>query len=168
MSQSWCDCSIQPGTEQEYNRSNLVIRGKIIGIDTIYGYNTLISDHRGIRLGKHKYSLETEKLARLQMVVRKMFKSTVNVGDTVYVLTPAGCAPLNLPPYLGIMPEQYYDFIVYGDNWIENKITSVKKRNRYVKQIEQTLIPNTFLTDRCRRTDLTNDAELANLATCVD
>jgi hypothetical protein len=168
MSQSWCDCSIQPGTEQEYNRSNLVIQGKIIGIDTVYGSNTLISDHKGARLGKHKYSLEIEKLARLQMVVGKTFKPTVNIGDTIYVLTPVGCAPLNLPPYLGIMPEPYYNFIVYGDNWIENKVTIVKKRKRYVKQIEQTLISNTFLTDRCRRTDITTDAELTKLEKCLE
>jgi len=168
QSWSWCDCSIPRGTEQEYNRSNLVIQGKIIGIDTIYGSNTLISDHKGAKLGRHKYSLEIEKLARLQMVVGKSFKSTVNVGDTIYVLTPAGCAPVNLPPYLGIMPEQYYNFIVYGDKWIENKVTMVKKRKRYIKQIEQKLISNTFLTDRCRRTDITTDAELANLSKCLE
>jgi hypothetical protein len=159
----WCDCMPKQTTEEEYKRSDLVIQGRIIAFDTIYSSNALINDHKGIKLGKHKYRIEIEKFARLRVVVEKTFKSSVKVADTIYILTPADCPVLNTS--LGILAEQYTDFIVYADKWIENKIITIKKGNRRVKQIEQILIVNTFLTDRCRRTDLTTNAELANLET---
>jgi hypothetical protein len=147
----------QRSVEEECKRADIVVRARILMIDTIYGSNTLIYDHRGVKLGKHRYRLETEKLARLQMIVEKTFKSSLNVADTIYILTPVDCAPPNVSLWLPILSEQYGDLIVYGNKWIENKIITVENGNKHIKQIQQTLISNTFITDRCTRTDLTND-----------
>ena len=84
-----CTCMPVPTTEQEYNRSDIVMQGKVIGLDTVYASNTLINDKKGIRLGKHKYSVLTEKFVRVQMLVEKQFKTPTNLPDTVYILTPA-------------------------------------------------------------------------------
>jgi hypothetical protein len=156
-----------PTIEQEYNRSDIVMQGKVIGLDTVYASNTLINDKKGIRLGKHKYSVLTEKFVRVQMLVERQFKTPTNLPDTVYILTPAESDACGFPfdSWLRYsnLPDSYYHFIIYGDKWIEKKIITVKKDNRNIKQIQETLLCDTFFTSVCKRTRSFNAEEIKRL-----
>lgn len=159
-------------TEQEYKRSDLVIQGKVIHLDTVSTSNTLMYDKKGIRLGKHKYSIVTETFVRVQMIVEKRFKKIINLPDTVYILTPAesDACGYPFPSWLRNpnLPNPYYQFIIYGDKWLEKKVITLRKGNRDTKQIKETLLPDTFFTSVCRRTRSFDAEEIKRLEAMKD
>ena len=101
------------------------------------------------------------------MVIEKKFKSTLDLPDTIYVLTSIesnNCGYPYLPSFeQGALPDSYYQYIVYGDRWIEKTITKSKKGKRYVGQIKESLLKDTFFTSICRRTQNVNSDELRRL-----
>jgi hypothetical protein len=159
-------------TEQEYKRSDLVIQGKALWLDTVYTSNTLLYDRKGIKLGKHKYSVSLEKFVRVRMLVEKQFKTPSDLPDTVYILTPAESDACSFPfeSWLRFpnLPAPYYQFIIYGDKWMEKKVITTKKGNRDIKQIKETLLPNTFFTSVCRRTRSFDTEEIKRLQAIKD
>jgi hypothetical protein len=163
-----CSCADRLTTEQEYKRSDLVIQGRIIGADTIYSSNTLIHDKKGIKVGRHKFSIYSEKFLRIKMVVQKNFKSNVNLPDTIYILTSPENDACGYPfaSYLdkGVLPDSYYQYIIYGDKWAEKSIIKYKKGKKYIRQIKERLLEDTFFTSRCRRTQSANEEEHKNLS----
>jgi hypothetical protein len=159
-----CSCPGRLTTEQDYKRSDLVIQGRIIGADTIYSSNTLFHDKKGTKIGRHKFSVYTAKFLRIKLVVEKNFKSISNLPDTIYILTSSESDACGYPftPFLGqgVLPDSYYQYIIYGDKWTEKSIIKYKKRKKYVGQIKETLLGDTFFTSICRRTQSVNEAEL--------
>lgn len=103
------------------------------------------------------------------MVVEKSFKSISNLPDTIYILTKfdSDACGYPFPPFFGegVLPDSYYQFIVYGTNWIEKTITKTKKGKLYVEQITKSLLSDTFFTNTCTRTRHLNNEELKNLST---
>ena len=136
-------------------------------MDTVYSSNLLVHDRKGVKLGKYKYSLDIQKLLRVKMIVEKKFKFTSNLPDTIYILTSPESTACGYPftPFVkneGI-PGSFYRYIVYGDKWIEKTIISSEKGKRNMRQIKETLLPNTFFTTICRRTQPYNERELNSI-----
>ncbi|WP_153796934.1 hypothetical protein [Foetidibacter luteolus] len=159
-----CRCAIHT-TEEEYKRSELVVRGTIIGTDTVTLATGLNTDRHGIRYGKRRYSLNFELLLRVKVVVEKNFKSSTHLPDTIYVLTSTQGTACGYPfhTYHPEFPSIFYDFIIYGDRLTQYSIQEIKKRKRLVKQITRYASDDAFFTSRCRLTERSNEQELAKL-----
>lgn len=165
---SACSCMDSPTTEQAYKRSDLVIQGRIVGIDTINSSNSLLYDKKGIKIGRYRYTPHIENFLRVKMIIEKSFKLIADLPDTIYVLTKleSDACGYPFPPFVGegVLPDSYYRFIVYGNKWIEKKIIRTKKGNRYVGQIKESQSSETFFTNTCSRTQHLNEKELKNLS----
>ena len=159
-----CSCSIAT-TEEEYKRSELVVKGKIVGADTIIASNNMVFDSHGVKYGNHKYSLYFQKLLRIKFVVEANYKSTTQVPDTIFILTSTQSSACGypFPPYLNQLSSPYYDFIIYGDCWIGYSTQDSMKGKRTIKQIKKVTSSNTFFTSSCRLTQYSNEAELTKL-----
>jgi hypothetical protein len=167
---SACSCMDSPTTEQAYKRSDLVILGRIIGTDTIQSSNMIMFDRKGIKVGRHRYSVYSEIFLRVKMVVEKSFKLVSDIPDTIYVLTKlegAACGYPFLPFFKEVSPERY-QYIIYGTSWIEKTITKTKKGKRNIGQIKELKLNDTFFTNTCSRTQFSNKEELRNLSTLIE
>lgn len=166
-----CSCFDRPTTEEDFKHSDIVIQGRIIGVDTIYSSNTLFHDRKGTKVGRRKLSVYKEKLLRIKLLVEKNFKSISNLADTIYILTKTESEACGYPftPFLGDerLPDTHYKYIVYGDKWTEKSIVKYKKGKKYVGQINETLLGDTFFTSICRRTQLVNDEEITKLSKLI-
>jgi hypothetical protein len=157
-----CECFI-PTTEEEYKRSELVMKGRMIGMDTIVSSNSLTFDRHGTRFGRHKYSLDFKTLIRVKLVVEENYKSLTTLSDTIYILSPVQNCGFQFPPYIEQLSPSIYDFIVYGDQWIENSIEKARKGKHQINQIKMTPIANTFYSGSCRLTQYSNSEEQKKL-----
>lgn len=159
-----CLCSGIPTTEEAFKRSELVVTGRIVGMDTIYSANTLVADKKGLKVGKRKYKLYEERFVRVKILVEKKYKSSTILPDTIYVLTEIGCG-VHFTPFFEELNSNSirHKYIVYGDKWVEKTLEKIKKRKKYVGQIKIHERNDTFYTTMCSRTQPKNDDELKRL-----
>jgi hypothetical protein len=168
---SACSCPPKLTIEQEFTRSDLVIKGRVLGTDTVeYGY--VLYNRKGIKVGRHRYSTSTERYLRVKMIIEKSFKKMSTAPDTVYILTSIGESSCGYPfiPFLQgyNIPESYYQYIIYADQWTEKNIVKTKKGRRRVGQIQENKILNTFFTDVCRRTKQVDENEIKVLSSLAN
>jgi len=159
-----------PTTEQAYKHSDLVIQGRVIGIDTIQSSNKIMFDKKGIKVGRHRYSIYSENFLRVKMVVEKSFKLIPNLPDTIYVLTNLesdACGYPFLPFFDGVSPGRY-QYIVYATSWVEKTIIKIKKGKRNLGQIKELQLKDTFFTNTCNKTQPVNKEGLKNLSTLTE
>lgn len=163
----FCSCIPLPPVEEEFKYADLVVKGRIIGMDTVNLVSSIVYDKKGIKAGRHKFSTREENFVRVQFLVEINFKSSNQLPDTIYILTspePTACG-YPFMPYLDYenIPRGIYDYIIYGDKWMERSITSFQSGKKIKGIIKETLSSNTFVTSRCMRTRQTNSEELQKL-----
>lgn len=152
-------------TEEEYKRSELVVKGRIIGADTVTETDGIWYDRHGVKYGKHKYSIHYATFLRIKLIVEKNYKSATQIPDTIYILTnqQSTACGYPFPPYIEQLQSPYYEFIIYGDRHIAYSVEDFTKRKKHIKQIKRTPSQNIFFTSSCRLTQNANAEELNKL-----
>ena len=159
----YCKCEL-PSLEEEFKKSELVIVGRLLSLDTIMASNTMYRNRRGIKYGRHRYEISKSTFIRAKLLVQNNFKTSTILPDTIYVLTDdtyTSCGFL-FPLYIDD-PSSDTDFIIYGDRWIDHSIVKSQKGKHIKKSIKVTPLNNTFYTDRCRLTSRLNKEKIEKL-----
>jgi len=144
-------------TESELNFSDIAVKGKVIAVSGFYYYDTVGSSMPGRNFDEKKEGYLIRKYRVFNVVVDKKYKSPKNMSDTIQIVTGYGGGDCGYEFEVG------KDYIIYGEQWKENKL-SVKHRKRKDKyRIIDTTIANKFYTDICRLTQEATTKELENL-----
>ena len=122
-----CSCNLDK-LDQFYQGASLVIKGKLIKVDTIEILQRN-ETYRGIKFWKKKYSFSSRKLVRAAIAVQTVYKISQFVQDTIYVITPSveDCGYHFVPnEYLAFADEEY---IVFASSIASKNIELIKEKN---------------------------------------
>jgi hypothetical protein len=163
----FCSCVPKPPVEDAFKYADLVVKGRIIGTDTVRMISSIVYDKKGIRVGRHKFSAREEDFVRVKFVVETNFKSTTPLPDTIYVLTSPESTACGYPffPYLDYenIPREIYNYIIYGEKWVDKSITTYQSGKKVRGEIKKAVSSNTFATSICMRTRPIDPEELNKL-----
>lgn len=162
-----CSCEPKPPVEEAFKYAELVVKGRIIGTDTVKLISGIVYDKKGVRVGRHKLSTVEENFVRIKFVVETSFKSPATLPDTIFILTSPEPTACGYPfiPYLDYenIPREIYNYIIYGEKWVDKSITTYQSGKKVRGEIKEAVSSNTFVTSICMRTRRTDPEELNKL-----
>lgn len=163
----YCSCGEKPPVDIAYRSSDLVVKGRIVGNDTVTMLDGYYQAKKGIRIGRHRYRPAYSQYVRIKLVVEDNFKSPFPIADTLFIITPpdpAGCGA-HFIPYLEheSIPREIYNYIIYGYKWEDHSLAEHTVGKKIRREIKRAVSSNTFVTSSCTRTRWVNPDELAQL-----
>ena len=142
-----CSCMDSVTLENALRKSNIVIKGRAIEMDTVGVFDSFIYAKNGIRVGKEKLLEKRHLRIRYKVLVDTVYKSSYLLKDTIYILTGfLGGFDCGMPLIID-MP-----MLISADNYIEKEIIVVKKENKIRRQLKTNVSKNIFNTSTCHYT----------------
>ena len=126
-----------------FESADIILKGKIIGVDTVRAFDMLVHDKKGIKVGKHKYREVISFRVQFKLAIDTVYKSQFKVPDTIYVLTGFGGSDCGVPFQVG------YRFIISGFSQINKQIIINEKGSRKRGTIVEKVLKDTFRTSVC-------------------
>lgn len=161
-----CLCGEKQPVDTAYKYTDLVVKGRIVGEDTVFT-NEIFHSKKGVKTGNHRYTSRSYRMLRITFVVEKNFKSPFPIPDTIFVLTdpdPSACGA-HFMPYLKDenIPREFYNYIIYAGKWEDISLITHKVGKKTRGEIKRVLSSNTFVTSSCTRTRMLDPDELEKL-----
>ncbi len=154
-----CSCrgKSKQTTATELRKVNVVIKGRVLNVSNYVECDTLARSLAGLRVDTTKLKYYEREYNLFKVAVDMKFKSPSTMPDTIYILTCKGDGDCGFPF------EIEKEYIIYGYNRVERKVVTELEGKQFRRKLVETKSLDTYNTNICSLTQLSNDKELANL-----
>ncbi len=136
-----------PTLEKALQKSAIVIKGRVIYMDTVDVFDSFVYSKNGLRVGNDKLIEKRHLRLRFKVVVDNVYKSKNKLIDTIYIITGF------VEGYDCGLPLLFdTNLLISADYYIYKEIINIKKRNKTRHQISSKVSRDTFVTSSCHYT----------------